>query len=113
QVLSDLIASERGIGPHGDGKTEPARLRAASGFGQDKKFFHPGKTLAQRTEIGAARFYETIQLFELSHPDSGLHIGELEVVAQVRVRILVVVAGGQRAQLPVEAFAAAIVATGV
>ena len=43
----------------------------------------------------------------------GLHVGGLEVVADVRIGVLVVVAAGQVAQLPVESLAAGIVVAGI
>ena len=49
----------------------------------------------------------------LRHADGRLHVGGLEVVAEVRVDILVVVAVWQITQLPGEAFPAGIVPAGV
>ena len=46
---------------------------------------------------------------QLRHADGRLHVGELQVVADVRVGVLVVVAVGQVAELPVEALAAGVV----
>ena len=53
-------------------------------------------------------FDEPRELLQLRHTDSGLHVGCLEVVADVRVDVLVVVTVGQIAQLPVEALAARV-----
>src|SRR5207245_10832092 len=55
---------------------------------------------AARTEVG--------HLLELGQPDGGLHVGDLQVVAQIGVDVLVIVAGGQVAQLPLEALPARV-----
>ena len=52
------------------------------------------------------------QLFQLRQPDGGLHVGHLQVVADVGVDVFVIVAAGQLAQLPLEALAAGIVFAG-
>jgi len=44
--------------------------------------------------------------------DGGLHVRELEVVANVRIDVLVVVSAGELAELPLEALAAGVVFAG-
>src|SRR5207244_13290336 len=55
---------------------------------------------AARTEVG--------HLLELGQPDGGLHVGDLQVVAEIGVDVLVIVAGGQVAELPLEALPARV-----
>ena len=100
-------------GAHGDGEAEPARLGAGGGFRQDEEFLQVAQALAQRCEIAPARFDEAVQLLQLRHAHRRLHVGELQVVADVRVGVLVVVAVGQAAELPVEALAAGVVLAGL
>ncbi len=49
----------------------------------------------------------------MGEADGGLEIGDLEVVADVRVDVLVVVAEGKVAVLPLEALAAGVVLAGI
>ena len=55
---------------------------------------------------------EAFQPVRLRHPERGLHVGELEVVAHVREDVLVVVAGRERAEAALEAEAADVVDAG-
>ena len=55
---------------------------------------------------------QLVELVELGQAAGGLHVGDLEVVAGVGVGVLVVVAGGQAAELPGEAFLAGVVLAG-
>ena len=63
------------------------------------------QTSLQRDEVAPARGDEVFEARELRQPHRGLHIGDLQVIAEVGVRVLVVVALRQIAQLPVEALA--------
>ena len=67
------------------------------------------QALTQCAEIGAAFLDEPGQFLQLRDADRRLHVGQLQVVADVRVGVFVVVAAGQFAELPVEAFAAGVV----
>ena len=57
----------------------------------------------------AAAGDEAIRLTQLAQPDGGLHIGHLQVEADVRVSVFVIVAAGQLTQALVEALAAGVV----
>ena len=62
--------------------------------------------------MALARRDETVEPVQLRQRAGGLHVGDLEVVAEVGVGVLVVVAVGQVAQLPAEALAAGVVLAG-
>ena len=64
----------------------------------------------QRLKIPAPRFDKLGQLGELRDAHCGLHIGGLQVVADVRIDVLVVVAVRQAAKLPVKPLATRILA---
>ena len=53
--------------------------------------------------------YEVRQFPELGHSDGRLHVSQLQVVADVRVSVFVIVSERQIAQLPVKALAAGVV----
>ena len=64
-------------------------------------------------EVFLAAFDEVGEFGDLGDAEGGLHVGGLEVVADVRVGVLVVVAAGEGAELPVEALAAGVVDAGL
>ena len=66
------------------------------------------EALVEAAEVGFAGGGEFVELVELGEPDRGLHVGDLQVVADVRVDVLVVVAARQLAELLVEALAAGV-----
>ena len=104
--------AERRPGPDGDREAEPARVGAGRRLGQEEDVGEVGQPLMQPAEVPPARLDEARELAELRHADGRLHVGELQVVADVRVDVLVVVAVGQLAELPVEALAAGVVGAG-
>src|SRR5205814_7041662 len=65
--------------------------------------------VAEERPVPPPRRDEAGELLQLRGEQRTLEIRGLEVVAQVRVRVLVVVALGQLAQLPLEALAAGVV----
>ena len=89
-----------------------AARRAGGGFGQDEEFLQARQPVVQRSEVSPPRLDESVQLVELRHAHRGLHVGELQVVANVRIGVLVIVSAGQVAQLPTEPLAAGVVAAG-
>ena len=50
-----------------------------------------------------------IELLQLAHPHSGLHVADLQIIADMAVGIFVVVALRQIAEAPAEPFVAGIV----
>src|SRR5262245_12532473 len=55
---------------------------------------------------------ERIQLLQLLSADGGLDVERLQIVAEMAVYVLVIVAGGQIVQLPAEALTAGVVLAG-
>ena len=74
-----------------------------------EKFFQIGQPAAEVFPVLAARFAEGRQFFQLLPADRGLDVERLQVIAEVRVNVFVVVAFGQFAELPAETFAAGVV----
>ncbi|MOA38863.1 hypothetical protein D3C78_1605920 [compost metagenome] len=68
-----------------------------------------GQALAEPAEVAFTRSDEIIDPVHLRQGAGGLHVGDLQVVAKVRVGVLVIVALRQFTQLPAEAFAAGVV----
>src|SRR5208283_4795414 len=67
------------------------------------------KAVAEAVPVVDAGLDELGEFLELDSADGGLDVEGLEVVAEMGVGEFVVVAFGQFAQLPVEAFAAGVV----
>ncbi len=67
------------------------------------------EALLQKGKVVLARLDESRRLVQLSKTAGGLHVSDLEVVPQMAVGVLVVVALGQVAEFPAEAFTAGVV----
>ena len=109
EEAGQIVAREPGVVAHGDHEAEPRRIRVWRRLRQDE----PVLVLAQRLEqvgvVALARRDEAVKAGELRTADGRLHVGGLEVVAEVAVDVLVVVAVGQAAELLGEALAAGVV----
>ena len=66
----------------------------------------------EQRPVPVAGFNELIQFRQLGDADSRLHIGHLQVVANVGVGVLVVVPIREPTELPVEPSTAGVVTTG-
>ena len=95
EVTDEFMPGERRVGAHGDGKAKPTRIRSGRSFGQDQEIAKRGQPFPQLREVLFALRDEAGQLFHLCQADGGLHVGELQIVADVRIGVFVVVAAGQ------------------
>ena len=77
--------------------------------GSEKAIRVRAQRLQKSRVVLFARRDEPIQACKLCAADGRLHVGRLEVVAEVAVHVLVVVAVRQTAELLAEAFAAGVV----
>src|SRR5271170_3154050 len=66
----------------------------------------------QSAEVRPASCRERLELVQLCYADSSLHVGQLQVVADVGVDVLVVITPRQLAKFVLEAFAAGVLLTG-
>ena len=87
------------------GESEPGRLAFGVASGRMKNSSRSCKARFQQVEVAPARGDEIVEMIELRQADGGLHVGDLQIEAEMRVDVLVVVAVGQIAELPVEAAA--------
>src|ERR1051326_2556944 len=113
EIAGYLIAAERRIRAYGERETEPARVGVRRSFGQNEKFFEIAQAFLQARKVGPPRLYEPGQLLQLRHADRRLHVGHFEVVADMRVDVLVIVTAGETAELPLESFAAGVLFAGI
>lgn len=90
-------------------ETEPGGIAVRSRFRQYQEFATGLQLFLQIGKVALARGDESFGLLKLCQTASGLHIGDLQVVAEVRIRVLVVVAFRQAAQLPRETLHAGVV----
>jgi glucose-1-phosphate cytidylyltransferase len=114
EVAGELVAGERRVRADGDGEAEPAGVGVfGAGLGEDQ---HVGERLERCFQVGEvllAAGDEVRQLGDLGDAEGGLHVGGLEVVADVGVGVFVVVAAGEGAELPVKTLAAGVVDAGL
>src|SRR5581483_7426905 len=66
------------------------------------------QAVCQVGEVSTASGDEGWQFRQLGHADSRLHVGHLQVVTEVRINVLVVIALGQGAEAPPESFATGV-----
>ena len=109
EVLYEVEAGEGRLGADGDGEAEPTGLTAGRRLWEDQVLLEVDEPVVQALPVTPASSHEPVELVELGDADGSLHVGGLEVVAKVAVRVLVVVAAGEFTQLPVEALAARVV----
>src|ERR1700730_11639067 len=101
-MADEIEPRERGLGPHCDREAEPARVAARSRTREDQKLFPRPYAIVEPLPVLLAGGNEMWQFFELGDAERRLHVGCLEVVADVGVDVFVVVSGGQFAELPIE-----------
>jgi len=81
--------------PHDHEEAEPTRLAVGRGFDKLPVVFQTSQELAQQSPVAPAGRDEGRQLRELNPADRGLDVGGLQVVPDVAVHVLVVVAFGE------------------
>ncbi len=112
QVIEQIHTADWCLVAQGDGKTEPGRNRIFRGFGQDQEFLAGGEAVFEPCKVGFARLNELVKPIHLRQGAGGLHVADLEVVAEMAIGVFVVVALRQIAQLPAKTLAAGIVLAG-
>jgi hypothetical protein len=113
QVVDQRAAAEARVRADRHREAEPRRVGVGGRVGQDEDVLQVAQRLAQERVVGAPRGDELVEALQLRVADRGLHVGRLQVVAQVRVHVLVVIALGERAEALGEALAAGVVAARV
>ena len=78
---------------------------------EDQEFLARFQPIFKISKVAFARLNELGQTIHLCQRTSSLHVGNLEIVAEVRVGIFMVIARWQRTELPAKAFATGVVAT--
>ena len=87
-------------GAQGERKSEPRGLAVRRVLGQQQYIFKRLEAFGQIGEVFASSGHEPGQFFKLTKTASGLHVGDLQVVAELQIQILVVVAFREAAQFP-------------
>ena len=101
-----LASSRRVIGkPNHAGSESDRCLR------QDQEVLQAAQTRPEQPEIAPPGSNEILEAPQLGHPAGRLHVGDLEVVADVGVDVLVIVPCRQAAELLGKATAACVVVT--
>ena len=89
-----LLPGEAAAGAHREQETEPGGVGTLSRLRQHQALFQPGEAVAQQLPVPFPRLDEARKLLQLGAADGGLHVGDLQVVAEVRIDVLVIVAEG-------------------
>ncbi len=110
-VPRDGIAAQTGFGADADHEAEPGRAAVGRGLGENDLLRSRAvcQRVVQTLPVVAAALDEGREFFELLAADGRLHIGHLQIVAEVAVNVLVVVAPGQLPELTVKAVSATVV----
>src|SRR5687768_3306752 len=108
EPLHELMTTERSVWSNRQRETEPARLAVLRRAREDEHVGQLGEAIVQPLPVVPAALNEAWKLLEPRDADGGLHVGRLQVVADVRVDVLVVVSVRQVAELPVEPLAARV-----
>src|SRR4030095_11426377 len=108
KVPNKILPAERGIGPHSDRETKPARVRVGRRFRKHEELFQILQPVVEETKVVPPRRYEAGELPHLRQPHRRLHVCSFEVVAYVRVDVLVVEPSGKLAELPIEPLTARV-----
>ena len=107
--IDQLGSRERRLRPDGDDVSEPRGIGLGRRGMQDQMALVFLEAGFERGVVALSRGNEFVQFLQLRHADGRLHVGHLEIVADMRVHVLVVVAKGQRAKLLGKTLAAGIV----
>ena len=109
KVLQQIDAVDARACLDGDGEAKPGWVAVRCSLRQQQELFAVLQARLQVDKVRLARRDEFFHAVHLRQRAGGLHIGDLEVVAKVRIGVLVIVAMWQVAQLLAEALAAGVV----
>lgn len=89
---------------------EPGGIAAGGRPGQlQRAAIQCSQLFTEQGEIASARSGKVIQAFELLQSHGGLHVSDLEVIAQMRIDVFVIVPLWQQRELPLKTSFAAVV----
>jgi hypothetical protein len=94
QECGQVVAGKPGLIFHRDDITEPGGIGVLRGSWKEETVFIGFQNLGEFPEILLAPGDELIEFPELGATDGGLHVRNLEVVADMTVNVLVVIAVG-------------------
>src|SRR5438128_158983 len=109
----EVVPAVPRVGPHRDREAEPARLGAVRRLREDELVLIARECLAEEGVVATAGGDEVVEAVELLDPDRRLQVGRLQVVAEVRVDVLVVVALRKVAVALLETDPAGVLAAGI
>src|SRR5712664_4979020 len=104
-----VFSIERCIPTERQAEPKPGRLTVCCGDRQQKNIFEMLKAIPQIFPIASTCLNEFIQPFKLGEPDRGLHVGNLQIIAEVRVDIFVIISERQFSELPAKPLLASVV----
>jgi hypothetical protein len=111
EIAQQLNPFDTGGFRQGDREAEPRRVAAGCRFRQDEELLQVRQSLPKMRKVAFSCRDQIADATQLGKRHGGLHIGDLQVVAGVRVDVLVVVTAWQFSELPFIALAAGVVAT--
>lgn len=108
QKCGQVVAGKIGLIFHSDDIAEPGGIGILRGPGKDETVFEGFQDLGEFPEILLTPGDELVKFPELGATDGGLHVRDLEVVADMAVNVFVIITKGQGAELLAEAFPAGV-----
>ena len=108
----NLFSFKSGILTNCEKKPEPAWLRIFGSLRQYKHIGHRVKIITKILPVLFAPGGKRRKLFKLLNTDGCLHFGRLQVIAQMRIHVFVIVTLGEQSVLPVKAVMTGIILTG-
>src|SRR5205807_1741699 len=94
-IVADFLACAhshgRRVGTKRQAETEPGRLAVRRRNRQNENILEMPQSVPQILPIPPARRDEFVEALKLGQPDGRLHVGNLQIIAEMRVDVLVVI----------------------
>src|SRR6478735_4534059 len=109
EILRELLAREVDARPYRQREAKPGRIAIWGSFGEDEEVLKLLERVDQQFEVAAPRLDEAFQMVKLGETDCRLHVGDLQIIADMAVGVFMVISGRKIAKLAAKALAASIV----
>ena len=109
KLLDQLKSGNRRFSGYRDRKSKPRGITVRRCLGKHDAVFQPCQFRFQKGEVGLSRLNEGSGLLELRETTGGLHVADLQIVADMAIGVFVIIAMRQVAELPVEPFVTGVV----
>ena len=104
-----VFSIERRVGAKRHAETEPGRLAVFGCDRQHEHVFEMLQSVPQILPVPPARRDELVQPLQLGKTDRRLHVGNFQIIAEMRISVFVIVSERQFAELPAKPLLAGVV----